>query len=214
MKEKSKKLFLIIIAVIIIVGAVFYSFKKFNMEDNYSAREQILISNQTGIDEKKIEEIVKSVLNKKVTVNKVERFGTTVQISTYAISEEEKEAIVNKVNEELGLSISNDDVKITKIANTRVRDVLKQYIIPVVAIFSSVLLYFVIVYHKLGLKKVLVKGVAVPVVTELTYYAIIAITRIPFGKAVNSIAIGLAALSITWVAICFQKEKNDKKEND
>lgn len=206
----KKKIFLIIIAVIIVVGAVFYSLKKFNMEECYSAREQIVISNSTGIDEEKIKEIAKSVLNRNLTVNKVERFGTTVQILVDTISEEEKEAIINKVNEEMGLSISNDDVKITKLTNTRVKDEVKPYILPIIATFAAVLLYFVIMYNKIGVKKVLVKGIAVPVVTELTYYALIAITRIPFGRVTNSIALGLYAISIVWVTICFQKEIVEK----
>ena len=124
MKEQGKanKILYIIVAVIIILGAIFYSTKKFNMEPIYSNREQIVLSNNTEFDAGKVEEIARSVLNRKVIIKKVERFGNSVQIISDTISEEEKTNIVNRVNEECGLNIQNDDTKITKVANTRIID--------------------------------------------------------------------------------------------
>ena len=85
--------------------------------------------------------------------------------------------------------------------------------------FAAVLLYFIIMYHRLGLKKVLRKGIIIPIVTLALYYSIIAITRIPYGRIVNSIAMGLYIISIGALAIYFQNKieklpKKDKKEND
>lgn len=217
MNKQTNKLLLIIATIIVIVGAIFYLTKKFNMEENYLAREQIILSNNTGLDDAKIEEIAKSELNKKVTVNKVDRFGTTVQILADAITDEQKEKIVNKVNEDLALSISNDDVKITKISNTRIKDIIKPYIIPVIATSLAVLLYFAIIYNKLGIKKVLIKAICMPIATVAVYFSIIAITRIPFGRITLSFAIGIYAICITFVAICFKRQKDKilaKKEND
>ena len=219
MKEQRKILY-IIIAIVIIIGAIVCKIKGFNIELSYSNRQQIILTNNTGLDETKVKEIAKSVLdNRKVKVQKIERFGNGVEIISSAISEEEKANIITKVNEEYSSSISNDDIKITDVANTRIRDILTPYILPGIATLAAVLLYFIIIYNKIGLKKVLLEGIGAPVITLLTYYSLIAITRIPFGRVVNSIAIGLYIISIAIVTVCFQKQreeisKKDKKEND
>ena len=218
--KKQNKIIYIILAIIIIAGAIILKVKGFNIELLYSTRQEMVVSNNLEIDTKKIEEISKSVLeNKKVKVQNVERFGNAVEIISTEISEEEKENIINKINEEYSSDISKDEIKIVSIPNTRIRDILKQYLSISVITFVVVILYFAIIYHKLGLKKVLLKGIFIPIIAELTYYSIIAITRIPFGRITNAIAIGLYIISIGILANCFQKEKeqlpkNDKKEND
>ena len=194
--------------------------KGFNIELQYSNRQQMILSSSTELDISKIEEISKSILeNKEVKVQKVERFGNAVEIVSNEISNEEKENIIKKINEECNADISNDDIKIVDIPNTRIRDILKPYILPGIVTFAAVLLYFIIMYHKIGLNKVLLRGILLPIITERLYYSIIAITRVPFGRIVNSIAIGLYIISIGALAIYFQNEKeklpkNDKKEND
>ena len=180
----------------------------------------MILSSSTELDISKIEEISKSILeNKEVKVQKVERFGNAVEIVSNEISNEEKENIIKKINEECNADISNDDIKIVDIPNTRIRDILKPYILPGIVTFAAVLLYFIIMYHKIGLNKVLLKGILLPIIVEMLYYSIIAITRVPFGRIVNSIAIGLYIISVGALAIYFQNEKeklpkNDKKEND
>ena len=217
MKEQKGiyKILYIIIAIIIIIGAIVCWKKGFNIELMYSNRQEIVISNHTGLDTAKIEEIAKSVLqNRKVQVQETERFGNSVEIVSTSISEEEKEIIVNKINEEYGDDISNDDIDITTISNTRIRDTLKPYILPGIIAFIVTMVYFIIVYRKIGLKKVLLKGIFVPIIVELFFYSVIAITRIPYGRIVNAIAIGLYIISIYGLTTYFQKEKENLLEND
>lgn len=222
MKKQSSinKILCIVIGIIIIIGAVIYACKGFNIELMSSGRQKILITNSTKLDSSKIEEIAKNVLeNKKVQVQKVERFGNAVEITAISINGEEKQNIISKINEELGLNISNDDINITNVPYARIREQVKPYVLPFMVTFAAVLLYFIIMYHRLGLKKVLRKGIIIPIVTLALYYSIIAITRIPYGRIVNSIAMGLYIISIGALAIYFQNKieklpKKDKKEND
>ena len=48
---------------------------------------------------------------------------------------------------------------------------------------------------------------------ELLYYSIIAITRIPFGRVTNAIAVGIYVLAIMIITVCFKNEKDKLKEN-
>ena len=223
MKEQksTKKIIYLIIAIIIIIGAIVCKAKGFNIELIYSNRQQISISNSTELDTNKIEEISKSILaGRKVKVQELERFGNAVQIISESISDEEKQNLINKINEECGTDISNNDTKIVTVSNTRIRDILKPYILPSIITFVAVLLYFLIMYHKIGVRKVILKGIFTPIITELVYYSLIAITRVEFGRITNAIAIGIYILAIGALTINFQKEKeklpknDDKKEND
>lgn len=223
MKEQknTKKIVCLIAIIIIIISAIICKTKGFNIELMYSNRQSVNISSSTELDVSKIEEISKEILtNRKVKVQKLERFGNALQITAETISDEEKENIINKINEELGSNISNDNATVETIANTRIRDILKPYILPAIVTFVAVLLYFLIVYNKIGLNKVLLNGIFVPIIVELVYYSLIAITRVEFGRITNSIAIGIYIITIGALAIKFQNAKEklpkneDKKEND
>ena len=220
MEQKKAKILCIIIAIIIIAGAIVIGVKGFNIELIYTNRQEIVITNNTGLNIDEIKEIAESVLeNKKVKVQKNQKFENSAIIISKEISEEEKENIVNKVNEKYSADISKDDVNIINVANTRIRDILKPYILPGIITFVIILLYFLIVYNKIGIKKVLLTGIFTPIIVELLYYSIIGITRIPFGRITNSIAIGLYIASIGVITVLFQNEKeklveSEEKKND
>lgn len=218
----KNKLLYIILIIVIIVGVIVYKVKGFNKELNYSNRQEFEISAASTFDVSKVEEIVKSVItNRQIKVQKVERFENAIEITSAEISEEEKENIINKINEEYNENISNEDVKITSVTATRIIDILIPYIFPIIIAMVIVLVYFVILYNKIGITEVLTKGIILPILVELSYYAIIAITRIPFGRITNSIALGIFILTIGMLTICFQKQKEklvidskEEKEND
>ena len=213
--KNANRIIYIIVAILILIGAIILGVKGFNIELFYSSRQEMNISNNTGLDSSKVFEIAKEVLgDQKIKVQEVERFGNAVQIISTEISDESKQEIVNKVNEEYSTDISADDVEVINIPNTRIRDILKPYILPGVITFAIILIYFAIAYKKQGLREVLLKGIFIPIITELTYYAVIAITRIPFGRVTNSIAIGLYVASIGILTIYFQRKEDELTKNE
>ena len=221
--KKNNAIYIFLI-VLIIAGAIVYKVKGLSKELNYSNRQQFEISAASTFDVSKVENIAKEILaNKKVKVQKVERFNNALEIISTEISEDEKQNIINKVNEEYNETISNENISIISVPETRVRDIVKPYILPVIITLTAVLLYFIFVYSKLGIKSVLLKGLAMPILLILSYYSIIVILRIPFGRITNCIAVALYLLSIGTLAICFQNKREklninnkneDEKEND
>ena len=222
MKEQTGKfkIIYIILAIIILIGIIIGATKGFNMELNYSLRQQFVISSDEKINKQEVEEIANEILtNRKVKIQKVDRFEKAVQIISSSISTDEKNAIVNKFNEKYSKEISAENIEIADVSNTRIRDILKPYILPAIISFSACLLYLIIVYNKIGLKRVLLTGICVPIISEVLFYSIIAITRLPFGRITNAIAIGIYVLSIFALTTSFQNEKDkikemNKKEND
>ncbi len=212
-----KKTLYIIALLIIVCGAIIYKTKGFNKELFYSNRNQILVSSSKEFDLEKINQISKEVLtNRKVKVQEHERFGNAVEIVSTSISEEEKESLINKINENYSTTISKDDVKILNVPNTRIKDIIKPYILPIILTWASCLLYYIIIYNKIGLAKILEKGLVFPLLIILCYYGIVLIAQIPFGRVTNALGLGLYIMGLFVSSINFQKEKTilSKKEND
>ncbi len=210
LKNVNSILCIIIAIIIIIAGGIVCLVKGFNIELFYQNKQSMVISNNTGLDRTKIKEIVKSVLSdRKVEVKEVERFGNSLEIISTSISEDEKKDIVQKINDEIENDINLNYVEIKNIPATRIRDILKPYIVPGIISFVIVITYFIIIYHKIGVAQILLKSILIPIIAELTYYAIIAITRIPFGRITNAIALGIYIVTIGILTVGFQKAKEN-----
>jgi len=218
----KNKLLYIVLIIVIIIGAIVYKAKGFNKELNYSSRQEFEISAASTFDVSKVESIAKEILsNRKVKVQKVERFDNALEIISTEISEEEKQNIINKVNEEYNENISNEGISIITITSTRVLDIFKPYVFTAIISLIIVMLYFLLLYNKIGIKKVLINGISIPILAELAYYSLIIIVRIPLGRVTNCVAVGIYLLTIGALSVCFQNEKEkmiikeeNEKEND
>ncbi len=222
---KLKNIIYIIICLIIVAGIVVWKTAGFNMELQYSSRKQIELTNKTGIEISDIKKMVSEVLgNTRFIVQPVETFGNAVSIVAEDMTEEQKNSIVEKFNEKYysedsseedkessdkssDKKIDNDDIKIVSIPFTRVKDVIKPYILPGIITLVLVTMYFTIRFRRLGYKKIFAKTLIVPVVAETLMFSIIAITRIPFGRIAITLGIALYLMTIFVLTNKFENER-------
>lgn len=222
---KLKNIIYIIICLIIVAGIVVWKTVGFNMELQYSSRKQIELTNKTGIEISDIKKMVSEVLgNTRFIVQPVETFGNAVSIVAEDMTEEQKNSIVEKFNEKYysddsseeskessdkssDKKIDNDDIKIVSIPFTRVKDVIKPYILPGIITLVLVTMYFTIRFRRLGYKKIFAKTLIVPVVAETLMFSIIAITRIPFGRIAITLGIALYLMTIFVLTNKFENER-------
>ena len=194
----------------------FYQFDKKYLKEvlnhlQYSARNQISITNNTGINKTDVEKIALEVLgDTRHFVQEVEMFGNSVSIIADEITEEQRNEIINKFNDKYKTKIDKDEIEIVSIPFTRIKDVIKPFIIPGVITFLIVLAYFLIRYRSLGVKQILSKIVIIPVTAELLLYSIIAIARIPFGRIAVATGIGLYVIIIGILTNKFEKDIEKK----
>lgn len=203
----------IIMCLIIIAGIAVWDSQGFNSELQYSSRKQIQLSNKTGIEIKDVENIVSEVLGKetKFFVQPVETFGNSVSVVAESITKDQKSEIVKKFNEKYSYELKEKDVEIVSIPFTRVKDIVKRFMIPGIITLIIVILYFLIRFRKLGFLSVLLKTALFPVVAELLLFSILAIVRIPFGRIAVALGVGLYIAIIAMLANHFE---NRKKELD
>ena len=175
----------------------------------FTPRKEIELSNYTGIEVSDIESIASEVLgNTKFMVQRVETFGNVVVIVAKDITEEQRDSIVTKFNEKYGTKLESKNVEIVSIPFTRIKDVIKRYLIPAAVSLVLVLAYFVLRFKKIGWKKVALKTILTPVVAELLLFSIISITRLPFSRLVVSLGVGLYLSIIIGLTVMFENERN------
>ena len=208
--KTGNKILCILVCLIIIVGIVIWKNNGFNLELQYSSRNQISISNNKGINKADIEQIASEVLgDTRHFIQEVEMFGNSVSIVAEEITEDQRNQIIEKFNEKYKTDIDKDEIEIVPIPFTRVKDVIRPFIISGIITFVIILTYFLIRFKSLGIKQILAKTVIIPVLAELLLYSSIAITRIPFGRIAVACGIGLY---IIIIGILTNKFENDREK--
>lgn len=198
MKQKNKKIIIsAIIALTIILGIVVINVWGFYKELRYAESQRIDIYVEQTVDAKKIKDIANEVLGLHNMVQVVEVYEDMVTIRAKTISEEQKNNIVNKVKEIYQFEQTAEKTDISKVPETRIRDMYKQYIIPFAISGILVLIYMLIRYYNKGILKVLLNVILIPIIAELLLLSWMAIVRIPIGRFTPSLVI-LVYVASVW----------------
>lgn len=204
--EKNKKICaFILIALIIMAGIIVTIVFGFNKELKYQQSQSVEVYVEQKVDRAKIKEIANEVLGRNNMIQTIEIYQDMVSIRAKNISEEQKNDIVNKIKENYEFEQTAEDTTINTIAETRIRDMYKKYVLPIIIAEVLVLIYMVIRYYKNGIIKVAMSTIFVPVIGELVLLSIIAITRIPLGRLTPILVIAVYIISLLCVI-----NKNEK----
>lgn len=209
----KKKILYIVMALIIIAGISVVAVKGFNVELKYRHHQKIELNIGKEVKIEEIQKIADEVFGKnKSNVQIIEVYKDAVQITAKEISEEQKNSVVQKVNElypqeaaegkEATALIKAENVKIITNTNIRLRDVISPYIIPMIIITIVVLVYLAIRYRKLGIVKSIVDPAVILVLAQLILLSVLAIVRFPMGRLTMPLI-----LLVYVVSIIFATEK-------
>ena len=81
-------------------------------------------------------------------------FNDSVDIVVEQITDEEKEELINKINEKYGVSLTVDDLTINSNSNIRIRDLVKPFIIPTIISIILIGIVYLAIYRT---KEVVIK---------------------------------------------------------
>lgn len=215
MKEttKKQKMIIAIIILIIIAGIIITATMGLNFDLRFQESKKVELYLGKDFEIKDIKQITNEVMpNQYVIVQKVEVYEDSVSIIAKDINDEQKQNLVNKVNEKYGTEISNDTTEIVTIPHTRGRDLVKPYILPFAISMIIILVYMAVRYRKLGVIKTVLQTIFVCILTQVVLLSIIAITRIPVGRL--TMPISVAVYLLTLVGITSNLENKLKIENE
>lgn len=216
MKQKSTKILLILIAIILVVGAIIICTKGLAFELKYQDSKKIEINLGKEFNEKDIKEITNEVFGKQpVIIQAIEVYKDAISITTTEITDEQKTELVTKLNEKYGLELNADNVIIEDSAHTRGRDIIIPYVIPFTIVTIIILAYLVIRYNKLNSLEVLTQSIGIIVLAQLILLGIMAITRMPIGKFTIPMVLLVYMLSTYICTTKFDENMKEKllKEN-
>ena len=200
MKQRNKKIIAIaILALIILAGIVVVNILGFNKQLEFKQGQSIDVYVRKEIDEKKIKEIANEVLGKENMVQLVEIYKDMVTIRAEQITEEQKNNIVNKIKENYEFEQTAEETVIKTVPATRILDMYKHYVVPMLISGVIILAYMLIRYNKEGVIKVLLRTILIPIIAELVLLSLIAITRVPLGVYTPILVIIVYLASIVFV---------------
>jgi hypothetical protein len=201
MKQKNIRIIITAIEVLVILaGIVVINIMGFNKELRFSQSQSIDVYIEQEVDKDKVKSIVNDVLGSENNmVQTVEIYKDMVTIRAKEITDEQKDNIVSKLKENYEFEQTAENTTVKTVPATKIRDMYKKYIIPFIISGVLVLIYMAIRYFKKGIWKVLARTICMPILGELFLLAIIAITRIPVGRFIPVLVIGMYIASIMGV---------------
>lgn len=209
-----KKIAQIILICLVLAGIIVIATLGFNVGVRYGENTQININIGKEFDSKDIRNIAKEVFgNQSVIVEHVEIYKDVVQITVKDATDEQIAELNNKINEKYKLSndLSNaDDVLVARNANTRLRDLVMPYILPISISAAIIVIYEVIRFRKLGVWKVLYEAILAIIAPQAVLFSIYAIARIPVNRLTAAISIALYMLSVFKGIEIFLEQKQEK----
>lgn len=209
-----KKIAQIILICLVLAGIIVIATLGFNVGVRYGENTQININIGKEFDSKDIRNIAKEVFgNQSVIVEHVEIYKDVVQITVKDATDEQIEELNNKINEKYELSndLSNpDDVLVARNANTRLRDLVMPYILPISISAAIIVIYELIRFRKLGVWKVLYGAILAIIAPQAVLFSIYAIARIPVNRLTAAISIALYMLSVFKGIEIFLEQKQEK----
>ena len=217
MKEitRKQKIAMIILAIIIIAGLAITFTLGFNFDLRMQGTKKIELYLENNFEIADIKNITNEVFpNQEVMIQKVEVYEDSVRITAKEITEEQKQNLINKINEKYGTELTADSTEIVTIPHTRGRDLLKPYVMTFSIATIIILAYMMIRYRKLGVIKTLLKVVFIFVMAQATLFSVIAITRIPIGRLTMPMVIIVYLFTLLGIATKLEKQLASKKEED
>ena len=212
---KKQKILSVIIAVIIIAGAIVTGVKGLNYDLRYQETKNIELYIAKDFEIADIKAITDEVMGKSpVIIRKVEVYEDSVSITAKEITDEQKQSIIDKINEKYQTELSADSTQIQTIPHTRGRDIVKPYITPFIISTAIILVYMAIRYRNIGVLRTLLKTIATSVIAQAVLLSIIAITRIPVGRLTIPMIVTVYMLTLVGLTTNFEKKLEMKKEEE
>ena len=215
MKQLSAKTKIVslIIILIIVVGVAVTIIKGFNFDirNQQSQMVQVYLGKQSDL--KDLRTITNEVFGKQpVLIQKVEVFEDQVAFTSKEITDEQKTNLVNKINEKYETEIKAEEITTENIPHTKLRDIVKPYILPFVISTVAILIYMATRFYKLGILKTLLKTAGIVTLVELVLFNLMAITRFPIGR--YTLPLVLFTYLVTMLGITIDLENKLKNESE
>lgn len=205
-KLLNKKVVILGLCLLIIAGIVVVLFKGFNVNFLLEQHEVIEFVVGKDFEMKDVKDICNEVFkDKKFVLKTIEVFDDAVSINASSITNEEKQNLVDKLNEKFGTTKNVDEVEIKTVANVRMRDWIKPYVQPIAISTVIILAYIAARFREENLIKLLAKIIGTILVTILSILSVLAIFRVPMSPIYIMLLTAIALVELIVYINTYEK---------
>lgn len=192
----KKNHYIILFSLIVVISIIIVCIKGFNVRLEYAENTSVTINIEKEFNVEDIKNIANEVFGKeKVIVQQVEVYKDVAQITVKDVSDEQLENLKTKINEKYELDRQVSDFRIEKKANTRLRDIVAHYILPVAISFVIIHVYELIRFRKLGKVNIICTTILPVIISQIALACVYAICRIPIGKEVPILSMAIYCIA-------------------
>lgn len=203
---KAKKIGILVIVLVILVGAVMAVTMGFNYNTEYGNGKRIEVETKKDYELKDIKSIVKEVYgNANVEMQGQYRNGFSIKVKD--TTDEQRTTLATKLNEKYGYEYTIDNIVVTNIGKVEVLDIVKPYIAPLCIATGIVVVYMMIMYRNNGVVKVILHTIITAILSVLVVLSVYAIARIPVTNVLMPIVLICYSIALIYNVKCVQDMK-------
>ena len=204
---KSKKVIVVLSALIILAGVIMLVSTGFNKSIGYQNSKKIEVSIEKGYEKNDIIQIANEVFNKKdIQIQDLEKTNQAFFIRIKDYSEEELSNFKAKLAEKYEIEEENLIVLEAEIPETKITTIVTPYVFPVSLVTIISLVYIALRnIKKEAINKVISILLALIIVAGI-YFSVIVLTQFPFNEYVMPIALALYIVTLLIVVMRLNKE--------
>lgn len=207
---KARKILFVIAILIIMIGAIVGATAGFKFGMMYEKHSRIEVYIEKDYQVKDVTNIIKEVTgNEKVIAQNVETFNKDISFTVSSISKEQIKNLTEKINEKYDLNKNAESVVVIDEPHTKLSDIMKPYIVPLVISTIITVIYLILRFRKQGMFNVGLFSVLSITVLQALYYSVTAICRIPVSKITMPLSLLVYLLTICWIVL--ELGKNEKR---
>lgn len=211
MKNNMIKIGIIIAIVVIGIAVLYFSHFQFSLYYSKNVRMEIYLGKNFILSD--VKSCVKEVLpEQEFIIEKAGVFSDTINITTTELTDNQKEQIVNNLNEfyETKLTVDGDTYVIYN-SNIRGRDIFSNYISISAISAIIIILTIVFMYGKgIGYRKVTLISLFITIVGQFVYYVILSILHIDINRIIPGTSVAIFIASMIYLMLQFEKINETK----
>ena len=210
MKNVKKVIFPIII-LIIMIGAIVAATAGFKFGLMYEKHKRIEIYMENDYSLEELSNIIKEVLpNEKIIMQDVETFNKDIAFTVSNITSEQQKSLDSKIREKYKIDEKTKDVvMVVSEPHTKLSDIMKPYVKPLVITAIIIFVYLVIRFRKVGLLKASLTTIASVIIIQALYFSILAICRIPISKLTMPLSLLVYILTVISITVYLKKMREN-----
>ena len=212
--SQNKKIIAAISALLIVVGVIIALTMGFNMELKYRNTQKVEMEIGKEFEKSEVKDIANEILGQENIIQKLNAENDAVAIISKEMTDEQKEQLVNKINEKYELELQNENIEIINVPQIHLRDIIFKYISPFLIAGGIILAYLLVRYLKLGATKIIGTTIIGTIISQCLLFSVMAITRIPMGRLTIPMVIAVFVLTLYGLTIKFENDLSEIKDID